>query len=126
MTLEERSNLVRAFARALCGSGQSTDQTLTAAARLGDTLGLRAKIMPRWGELQLQAGDGNARLISAVAADPTGVDMDRVASAMRAIEQIGAGRLAPPAAMEAINPISRPPPAQPSLFAPPAPAAAPP
>ncbi len=106
-----------AFARVLYVNGQSTDQTLTAAARLGDTLGLRAKIMPRWGELQLQAGDGNARLISAVAADPTGVDMDRVASAMRAIEQIGAGRLAPPAAMEAINAISRAPPAQTWLFA---------
>ena len=117
MTLEERSNLVLAFARVLYVNGQSTDQTLTAAARLGDTLGLRAKIMPRWGELQLQAGDGNARLISAVAADPTGVDMDRVASAMRAIEQIGAGRLAPPAAMEAINAISRAPPAQTWLFA---------
>jgi len=117
MTLEERSNLVLAFARVLYVNGQSTDQTLTAAARLGDTLGLRAKIMPRWGELQLQAGDSNARLISAVAADPTGVDMDRVASAMRAIEQIGAGRLAPPAAMEAINAISRAPPAQTWLFA---------
>ena len=117
MTLEERSNLVLAFARVLYVNGQSTDQTLTAAARLGDTLGLRAKIMPRWGELQLQAGDGDARLISAVAADPTGVDMDRVASAMRAIEQIGAGRLAPPAAMEAINAISRAPPAQTWLFA---------
>jgi len=117
MTLEERSNLVLAFARVLYVNGQSTDQTLTAAARLGDALGLRAKIMPRWGELQLQAGDSNARLISAVAADPTGVDMDRVASAMRAIEQIGAGRLAPPAAMEAINAISRAPPAQTWLFA---------
>jgi len=117
MTLEERSNLILAFARVLYVNGQSTDQTLTAAARLGDALGLRAKIMPRWGELQLQAGDGNARLISAVAADPTGVDMDRVASAMRAIEQIGAGRLAPPAAMEAINAISRAPPAQTWLFA---------
>src|SRR5216683_1845636 len=117
MTLEERSNLVLAFARVLYVNGQSTDQTLTAAARLGDTLGLRAKIMPRWGELQLQAGDGDARLISAVVADPTGVDMDRVASAMRAIEQIGAGRLAPPAAMEAINAISRAPPAQTWLFA---------
>jgi uncharacterized membrane protein YjjP (DUF1212 family) len=116
MTLEERSNLVLAFARVLYVNGQSTDQTFTAAARLGDTLELRAKIMPRWGELQLQAGERNARLVSAVAADPTGVDMDRVVSAMRVIEQIGAGRLAPPAAMEAINTISRAPPSQTWLF----------
>src|SRR5713226_3617975 len=90
MTLEERSNLVLVFARVLYLNGQATDQTLDAAERLGDTLELRGKLMPRWGELQLQAEDGHARLISAVEADPAGVNMDRVASTMRAIEdQIG-------------------------------------
>ncbi|MFZ1087941.1 MAG: hypothetical protein WAN75_01525, partial [Xanthobacteraceae bacterium] len=79
MTFEERSDLVLALARTLYVNGQSTDQTLAAAEQLGDTLGLRARIMPRWGELQLQAEDGDAKLISVVAADPTGVDMDRVA-----------------------------------------------
>src|SRR5271165_3615306 len=86
MKLEERSNLILAFVRVLYVNGQSTDQTLAAGERLGDTFGLRARIMPRWGELQLQAEDGDTRLISTAAADPTGVDMDRVASAMRAID----------------------------------------
>jgi uncharacterized membrane protein YjjP (DUF1212 family) len=117
MTLEERSNLVLAFAGVLYVNGQATDQTLDAAERFGNTLGLRAKIMPRWGELQLQAEDRNARLISAVAADPAGVDMDRVASTMRAIEDLGAGRLAPAAAMEAITKISKTPPVPTWLFA---------
>jgi uncharacterized membrane protein YjjP (DUF1212 family) len=116
MTLEERSNLVLAFARTLYVNGQSTDQTLAVAERLGDTLGLRAKIMPRWGELQLRAEDKDARLVSAVAADPTGVDMDRVASTMRAMEELGAGRLAPAAAMAAISTIARAPPAPTWLF----------
>jgi len=116
MTLEESSNLVLAFARVLYVNGQATDQTLDATERLGDTLGLRAQLMPRWGELQLQAEDRDARLISAVAADPTGVDMDRVASTMRAIEGIGARRLAPAAAMEAITKISKTPPAPTWLF----------
>ena len=80
------------------------------------TLGLRASIMPRWGELQLQAEDGDARLISAMAADPTGVNMDRVASTMQAIEEVGAGRLAPTAAMAAISAISQAPPAPTWLF----------
>src|SRR5713226_9616444 len=111
MKLEERSNLVLAFARVLYVNGQSTDQTLATAERFGDTLGLRAKVMPRWGELQLQAEDRDARLISAVAADPTGVDMDRVASTVRTIEELSAGRLAPAAAMEAITRISKTPPA---------------
>src|SRR5712692_1828239 len=116
MTLEECSNLVLAFARVLYVNGQATDQTLDAAKRLGDTLGVRAKLMPRWGELQLQAEDRHARLISAVVADPAGVNMDRVASAMRAIEDLGAGRLAPAAAIEAIAKISKTPPAPTWLF----------
>ena len=111
MTLEERSNLILAFARVLYVNGQSTDQTVAAAERFGDALGLRAKIMPRWGELQLQAADGDTILISAVPADPAGVEMDRVASTMQAIEDLGAGRLAPAAAMETISAISQAPPA---------------
>src|SRR6266403_1780096 len=116
MTLEERSNLVLAFTRVLYVNGQDTDQTLDAAERLGDTLRVRSKIMPRWGELQLQAEDRDARLISAVEADPAGVEMDRVASTMRAIEELGAGRLAPAAAMESITKISKTPPAPTWLF----------
>jgi uncharacterized membrane protein YjjP (DUF1212 family) len=116
MTLEERSNLVLAFGRVLYVNGQSTDQTVAAAERLGDTLGICAKIMPHWGELQLQAEDRDTRLISAVPADPAGIEMDRVASTMRAIEDLGAGRLAPAAAMEAISAISQAPPAPTWLF----------
>ena len=116
MTLEERSDLILAFAKVLYANGQSTDQTLAAATRLGDTLGLRARILPRWGELQLHANDQDAQLVSTVAVDPTGVNMDRVASATRAIEDLDAGRLAPGAAMKAINTISEAPPAPTWLF----------
>jgi uncharacterized membrane protein YjjP (DUF1212 family) len=116
MTLEERSNLVLTFARVLYANGQATDQTLEAAERLGDSLGLRATLLPRWGELQLKAEDRDARLISAVAADPAGVDMNRVASTMRAVEDLGADRLVPTAAMEAITKISKAPPAPTWLF----------
>jgi uncharacterized membrane protein YjjP (DUF1212 family) len=117
MTLEERSTLILAFVRVLFVNGQSTDQTLSAAERLGNALGLRAEIMPRWGQLQLQAEDDGVRLIGAVAAGPTGVDMDRVVSTMRLTEELGAGRLAPSAAMKAIDTIARRPPAPTWLFA---------
>src|ERR1700719_2217360 len=116
MTLEERSNLVLAFARALYINGQATDQTAAATERLGSALGLRAELMPRWGELQLLSTEKDGRLIRQVAADPTGVDMDRVASTMRAIEDIEVGRLAPDAALKAIGAISRAPPAPLWLF----------
>ncbi len=103
MTLEDRADLVLTVARVLFVNGQSTDQTLTAAERLGHTLGLRIKMMPRWGELLLQAEDGGTRVISAVAVDPTVVAMSRVASTMQVIEDLSAGRLAPAAAKEAIH-----------------------
>jgi hypothetical protein len=54
MTLAQRSSLVLAFARVLYVNGQATEQIVAAAERLGRTLGLRAKVMPRWGELRLQ------------------------------------------------------------------------
>jgi uncharacterized membrane protein YjjP (DUF1212 family) len=116
MNLVERSDLVLTFARVLHLNGQSTDETVTAAERLSKSLGLRATIVPRWGELQLQADDGSARLVSIAAASPTGVDMDRVVSAMQSIDDAGGGRLALPALAETINAIAHAPPAPSWLF----------
>jgi uncharacterized membrane protein YjjP (DUF1212 family) len=114
--LEERSELVLAFVRVLFVNGQSTEQTVASGERLGNTLGLDVKILPRWGELQLQAQQGGSRITLAVVADPTGVVMGRVASAMQAIDDIGAGRLAPEVAKESIQAIAQAPPAPTWLF----------
>src|SRR6266436_5728550 len=116
MNLQERSDLVLTFAQVLHVNGQSTDDTVAAAERLSNNLGLRATIMPRWGELLLQATDGTARLVLLGTASPTGVDMERVASTMRAIDEVGAGRLAPPAVLETITAIAHAPPAPTWLF----------
>jgi uncharacterized membrane protein YjjP (DUF1212 family) len=116
MTLEERADLVLAVAQVLYVNGQSTDQTLASAVGFGHTLGLHTKIMPRWGELQLEAQDRDTKRIFVVAADPTGVVMERVASAMRVIEDLGTGRLALAAAKKAITEISQAPPAPTWLF----------
>jgi uncharacterized membrane protein YjjP (DUF1212 family) len=116
MTLEERSNLILAAARVLYVNGQATEETVAAAEQLGRALGLRVKVMPRWGELRLECEHNDGRLIAQVAADPTGVDMDRVASTVRTIEEVGAGRLAPQAAMAAIAAIAQAPPAPTWLF----------
>jgi hypothetical protein len=86
MTAAERSNLVLAFARVLYVNGQATEQTVAAAEQLGRTLGLRAKVMPRWGELQLQSEDENDKLISQVAADL----MQIAGDAQTSLELIGA------------------------------------
>jgi uncharacterized membrane protein YjjP (DUF1212 family) len=117
MTLEERSSLVLAFARVLYVNGQATEQMVAAVEQLGRALGLRAKIMPRWGELQLQCEDSGATLVSQVSADPVGVDMDRVVSTMRLLEDIETGRLAANAIAKHIDAISQRTPAPTSLFA---------
>jgi len=117
MTWEERCNLVLTSARVLYVNGQATDQTAAAAERLGRILGLRVKITPRWGTLQLESDHGGAGLIRQVAADPTGVHMGRVASTMQAIADADAGRLTLNAASTAIDAISRAPPAPTWLLA---------
>src|SRR5580700_6509213 len=116
-SLAERSDLVLAFARVLHTNGQSTNQTLAAAERLTRSLGLGATIIADWEGVQILATDGNAQLASFVAASPTGVDMDRVACAMRAIGKLDAGRISLPVAIEMVKEIARRPPAPTWLFA---------
>ena len=115
-TREERSNLTLAFARVLYINGESTQQTVGAAERVSDCLGSRATILPHWGELAVQTEDNDGKFLAAIEATPSGVDMDRVASTLRAIEELCDGRLAPSNAIEAINRIAGAPPAPTWLF----------
>jgi len=117
MSLQDRTELVLSFAQILHVNGQSTEETVAAAERLGNALSLRGRIMPRWGELQLQARDGNAEIVSIRPADPIGVDMDRVVSAMRAADDLDAGRLPAAALRAAFATISQASPAPTWLFA---------
>ena len=117
MALQERSDLILTFAKVLFANGQATDQTISATERLGRGLGVRARLIPRWGELVLQTEDMDAKLISQIAADPSGVDMDRVASTMQAVEDVESGRLSADAASKAIASIAKAPPAPAWLFA---------
>src|SRR6516225_3380738 len=117
MTSDERGALILAYARTLFVNGQATDQTVDAAERVGRALGLNGKTLPRWGEIQFQSDSKDGTIVGQVAADPPGVDMDRVVSTMRAIEDIEAKRLTLEAGAKAINAISRKPPAPKWLFA---------
>ena len=117
MTSEERSELILAFARVLYVNGQATDQVVAAIRRLGNKLGISAELLPRWGELQLRVESGGETQTSYVAADPAGVDMDRVVSATRAVADIEAGRLSLDEAHKQIDAIAKAPPAPAWLFA---------
>jgi len=116
MTREECSNLILACARVLYINGESTHQTLGAAQRLSNCLGFRATIFPHWGELEVQTEDTDGKFISAIEAAPSGVDMDRVASTLRMVEELCDGRLSPANAMETIRKIAKAPPVPTWLF----------
>jgi uncharacterized membrane protein YjjP (DUF1212 family) len=116
MEAGEQANLVLPFAKVLYVNGQATEQTVSAAERLARARGLHATIMPHWGELQLVANDKHGTLIAQAAAYPAGVEMNRVASTMRAIEDVVSGRLSPDVAVKAIDDIARSPPAPTWLF----------
>jgi uncharacterized membrane protein YjjP (DUF1212 family) len=117
VTAHERAHLVLGAARVLYVNGQATEQTVGAVERLGRALGLRVTLLPRWGELQLVAESDDAALTIQATATPAGVEMNRVASTMRAIDDIASGRLAPDAAKKTIDEISRSPPAPTGVFA---------
>src|SRR5215475_4431481 len=117
MTSEERSELSLSFAKVLYVNGQATDQIVAAIRRLGNKLGIKAEVLPRWGELQLRTESGGVTPISYVAADPVGVDMDRVVSTMQAVADIETGRLSPEDACKRIDVIAKAPPAPTWLFA---------
>src|SRR5215467_15917130 len=117
MSLQECSDLILSTAKVLFHNGQATDQTISATERLGRALGLRASIFPLWGELDLQTEDRNAKLSAQIAADPSGVDMNRVASTMRMVEDVEAGRLSAEAASNALAAIAKASPAPTWLFA---------
>jgi uncharacterized membrane protein YjjP (DUF1212 family) len=114
MTPREHYKLILAFARVLYLNGQATEQTVAAAELLGRALGQRVEVMPRWSELRLQAEDNGVDLVSP--ADPTGVNMQRVAATMTAIEDVRTGRLDPDSAAAAISAIAESPPAPTWLF----------
>jgi uncharacterized membrane protein YjjP (DUF1212 family) len=117
MSLQERSDLILAFAKVLFANGQATDQTIGATERLGQGLGVRARIIPHWGELDLETEDKDGKLSTQIAANPSGVDMNRVASTMRAVEDAEAGRMPADVAAKTIAAIAKAPPAPTWLFA---------
>src|SRR5271155_3876952 len=111
MTREECSTVVLAFARVLFINGESSQQTLDTVERLGNCLGFHVTTFPRWGELEVQTEDADGKFLSAIEADPTGVDMDRVARTLETVQQLCGGRLARAGVMGAISKIAEAPPA---------------
>ena len=83
---------VLAAAVLLHDNGQSTDMTLIAADRLNRGLGISCTLIPSWASI-LAIGDGPAPPVRVSAANPVGVNMRRVAAAMRVVDRAEDGPL---------------------------------
>ena len=116
MTVREDADLVLPFARLLYVNGQSTEETIEATEQLARTVGFTAVVLPRWGELQLEVADKTGGLTWQVAADPAGVDMQRVAAGTNAVQDLKSGRLGRADFTAAILQIAKSPPAPTWLF----------
>jgi uncharacterized membrane protein YjjP (DUF1212 family) len=117
MNIEECSAFVLTAAKGLFVNGQSTEQTLSAAVRLAQALSLRTKLLARWSEVALQVEGTHGALVRLEGAEPTGIDMDRVASVMLIIDKLTVGHLKPEEARAEIETVSHARPAQTWLFA---------
>jgi uncharacterized membrane protein YjjP (DUF1212 family) len=95
---------IAAAARLLFVNGQTTEVTRLAVVRLGRALAVEASLLVRWGELVLQA---NGRAVAIVAADPFAVDMKRVASIEKLVDDICDGHISLDGARSSLSAVSR-------------------
>jgi uncharacterized membrane protein YjjP (DUF1212 family) len=97
--------------------GQTTQRTIEATERLAVALGVRARLLPRWGELTLCIDDAAGTRVNTVAADPVGVDMGKVAATTAVLEQLCDGRIDQETAVPALQAIKAGPPVSLARFA---------
>jgi uncharacterized membrane protein YjjP (DUF1212 family) len=109
--------LVSTSARLLFVNGQTTERTVTAPERLGQELGFRANLFPRWGELVVRIeGDDDSRQ-EILAADPVGMDMSKVSGTLAVIDKVCQSRMDAEAARTELERITRLPPVSLARFA---------
>jgi uncharacterized membrane protein YjjP (DUF1212 family) len=97
-------------------NGESTTETLRSAEELSHLMGLRARMMARWGELELDAREGDDVVALTTPADPAGVNMTRVTRALRLLDGARNGRISPAVLGDQIDTVSRAPPSPTWLF----------
>jgi uncharacterized membrane protein YjjP (DUF1212 family) len=113
----ESFDLIMLAATILFVNGQTTERVIEATERFAAALGLRATLLPRWGELTLRVSDQAGSRYGAVAAAPVGVDMGKVVAVMQLIDQACDGLIAAEAVRPSLEAIGRRPPVSLARFA---------
>src|SRR5712692_801982 len=109
--------LIAVSARLLFANGQTTDGTVAAVERLADALGVRATVLPRWGELTVRIDGDISSPYEIFAVEPVGVDMNKVAATIKVIDEVRDGRIDAEAARSALEAVARFPPVSVARFA---------
>jgi uncharacterized membrane protein YjjP (DUF1212 family) len=113
----EELALVSLSARLLFENGQSTEKVVSALGQLADTMGFRATVFPRWGELTVLINDAGGSRHEIVAVAPVGVDMRKVATTIGVIDDVCSRQFDAAAARSALETVARFPPVSLTRFA---------
>ncbi|MFC0242607.1 threonine/serine ThrE exporter family protein [Rhodopseudomonas telluris] len=117
MTSNDHAQLISSVAKVLFVNGQATDQIMAAVTRLGNALATPVDLRVRWDELRLEIANGETVSTISLAVAPVGINMTRVAAAMRAVVDVEAGTLSAEAARDRIHQIANAPASATWLFA---------
>lgn len=85
--------LLSVCARLMFENGETTRWTVREVGRLGEALGFRAVLFPRWGELNTRIDDAKGTFYDIVASAPLGVDMRKVTATVDIIDRVHDGRI---------------------------------
>jgi len=100
-------DLLSATAKLLFQYGQTTEKTVMAVSRLGAALGCRASLFPHWGELGIRIDGPTGVQQDVIAAQPAGIDMNKVVATMKVIDQLCDARIDAAAARSSFDAITR-------------------
>ncbi len=100
-------DLISTSAKLLFENGQTTERMVAASEQLAQALGFRANVFPRWGELVLRIEHDCGSGYEIIAAEPAGMDMNKVTATMAAIDKVCDGRMDAASATSALEAITR-------------------
>jgi len=100
-------DLLSASAKLLFQYGQTTEKTVMSVRRLGAALGCHALLFPHWGELVIRIDGPTGVQQDVIAAQPVGIDMNKVVATMKVIDQLCHGRIVAAAARSSFDAITR-------------------
>lgn len=113
----EDLDLLSASAKLLLENGQTTEKTVMAVKTIGAVLGYHCLLFPYWGELSIRIDGPTGPVQEVIAAQPAGVDMNKVAATTKTIDDLREGRINVSTARLSFDAISRYPPVGTARFA---------